>query len=502
MLSESSNEVPATELIGNENEVTSISVSQQAIADEIRIVQSVQAHNYMPALLFGNAYSVLAIVFITWPVALTSGAIYSFATELILLFPMIYSYLRIRGKPRPKTVSKRRIQTIMYYSFFMGAAWAITFYLMSREINQADGISTLVVMYLLIYGSVAMMPSVPSASIAFMSPIVLATFFSAYWNQLLSLPWLVLMYFGAMSAVGLSMWQNWHDLKRSVRLRLENRQAQQITEESKNALERVSGQLAKYVSPQLYRVVLEGKQQVAIASQRKKLTVFFSDIAGFTETTDQLESEELTALLNQYLTEMDKIAQEFGANFDKFIGDAIVLYFGDPDTKGVKEDASDCVRMAITMQRRMRELQDEWQNAGLERPFEIRIGINTGYCTVGNFGSENRMDYTIIGGEVNLAARLERKSEVGGILLAHETYSLVKDWVEASEAESITVKGYSRPVTTYRVKEIHDDDGREVEVTQQGQDGVALSKDREQMKTDAREIAIKAIRRALDDLER
>ncbi|MFT5139728.1 MAG: adenylate cyclase [Lysobacterales bacterium] len=491
-----------TEPTGHQNKTNPISVSQQAIADEIRIVQSVQAHNYMPALLFGNAYPVIAIVFITWPVALTTGAIYSFAAVLILLLPMIYSYFRIRGKHRPESVSKRRILTITYYSFFLGFAWAVTFYLMSTEINQVDGISMIVVMYLLIYGSVSMMPSVPSASIAYMSPIVVASFFSAYWNNLLTLPWLVLMYFGAMSAVALSMWQNWHDLKRSVRLRLENLQAQQITEESRSTLERVSSQLAKYVSPQLYRVVLEGKEQVAIASQRKKLTVFFSDIAGFTETTDQLESEELTALLNQYLTEMVKIAQDYGANFDKFIGDAIVLYFGDPDTRGVKEDASACVHMAIAMQRRMRELQAEWLNAGLERPLEIRIGINTGYCTVGNFGSENRMDYTIIGGEVNLAARLERESEVGGILLAHETYSLVKDWVEANEAESISVRGYSRPVTTYRVKEIHAQDGNESTITHLEQDGITLTIDQKRMKVSALDKAIEALHKAREVLDK
>ena len=95
------------------------------------------------------------------------------------------------------------------------------------------------------------------------------------------------------------------------------------------------------------------------------------------------------------------------ANITNLHAHAIVLYFGDPETKGVKEDATACVQMAIAMQRRMRELQSEWRNLGLERPFELRIGINTGYCTVGNFGSEDRMDYTIIGGEVNLAARLE-----------------------------------------------------------------------------------------------
>ncbi len=132
----------------------------------------------------------------------------------------------------------------------------------------------------------------------------------------------------------------------------------------------------------------------------------------------------MTNLLNHYLTEMSKIALDYGATIDKYVGDAIIAFFGDPAPRGVKEDATTCVNMAIAMQRRMQELQSEWLDMGLERPFQIRIGINTGFCTVGNFGSEDRMDYTIIGNEVNLAARLESHAEVGGILMAHETHSL------------------------------------------------------------------------------
>ena len=180
----------------------------------------------------------------------------------------------------------------------------------------------------------------------------------------------------------------------------------------------LSTKLSKYLSPQVYSSIFTGQRSVEIASNRKKLTVFFSDIVDFTATTDDLESEELTALLNRYLTEMSKIALEHGATIDKYIGDAILLFFGDPETKGIKEDAIACVSMAIAMQRRMRELQSEWRDAGLEKPFQLRIGISTGYCTVGNFGSDDRMDYTIIGNEVNLASRLQSHAEPGGILSA------------------------------------------------------------------------------------
>jgi class 3 adenylate cyclase/PAS domain-containing protein len=224
----------------------------------------------------------------------------------------------------------------------------------------------------------------------------------------------------------------------------------QVTEKNR-MLEGLSTKLSKYLSPQLFRSIFSGAQDVEIASKRKKLTVFFSDIAAFTETTENLESEDLTDVLNHYLTEMSVIALGHGATIDKYIGDAMLLFFGDPDSKGVKEDAKACVQMAIAMQRRMRELEQEWRDRGLEHPFRIRMGITTGFCTVGNFGSQDRMDYTIIGNEVNLAARLESAAEPGSILLSHETNALVRDIVLTEEQPPITVKGFAKPISTYKV---------------------------------------------------
>lgn len=224
--------------------------------------------------------------------------------------------------------------------------------------------------------------------------------------------------------------------------------------EKSNALEQLSNQLAKYLSPQIYNSIFSGKQEVKLVSQRKRLTIFFSDLVGFTETTERLESEDLTRLLNQYLTEMSDIAIAHGATIDKYIGDAIVIFFGDPDTLGVKEDAVQCVKMAIAMRERMNELERLWKDSGLEKPLQCRIGINTGVATVGNFGSDERMDYTIIGGGVNLAARLEGACEPGEILLSYETYAHVKDLIDCEEREAIKVKGIAAPVTTYQVLDL------------------------------------------------
>ncbi len=242
------------------------------------------------------------------------------------------------------------------------------------------------------------------------------------------------------------------DLKLLYEATIEHGEAveDQLAEQSQR-LEALSNQLAKYLSPQIYKSIFEGRQEVRIESTRKKLTVFFSDIEGFTETADRLESEDLTALLNHYLTEMSKIALKYGATIDKFIGDAILIFFGDPETKGVQEDALACVNMAIEMQARMTELQADWQAAGISKPLRCRIGIHTDYCTVGNFGSEDRLDYTIIGRGVNTASRLENVSEAGSILISYETYSQIKHRIHCKEMGEIIVKGMAYPISTYNV---------------------------------------------------
>jgi PAS domain S-box-containing protein len=218
-------------------------------------------------------------------------------------------------------------------------------------------------------------------------------------------------------------------------------------------IEKLAAKLSKYLSPQVYESIFSGKQNVKIEAYRKKLTVFFSDIKGFTELTDRLEPEVLSSLLNSYLNEMSKIALKHGGTIDKFVGDAILIFFGDPESKGDREDANACVLMALEMQERMKYLRKLWEDQGISKPLNIRIGINTGYCNVGNFGSEDRLDYTIIGGEVNLASRLESKADSGQILISHETYALIKKQIVCEKKEEINVKGIAHKIQTYQVIE-------------------------------------------------
>jgi len=128
-----------------------------------------------------------------------------------------------------------------------------------------------------------------------------------------------------------------------------------------------------------------------------------------------------------------------------------MAYFGDPGSRGVKEDARACVFMALEMLAATRRLDRKWRASGLGCPLQVRIGVNTGYCTVGDFGSQQRMDYTIIGHQVNLAARIEKAAAPGSLLLSQETWALVSDAILAQEQAPIAVKGIHAPVKTYQV---------------------------------------------------
>ena len=216
---------------------------------------------------------------------------------------------------------------------------------------------------------------------------------------------------------------------------------------------KISNQLAKYLSPQIHEQIFSGKQSAEVKSNRKKLTVFFSDIVNFTDISDELESEEMTNLLNFYLNEMSQIALKFGGTIDKFIGDALMIFFGDPESKGPQEDAKQCIQMALEMQDLMTQLSDYWsKNYSLKKELKIRIGINTGFCTVGNFGSLDRIDYTAIGSTVNLASRLESMSDPGSILVSEDTFALVNNFFSFENPKEVKVKGFLRSIKCYKLQ--------------------------------------------------
>jgi class 3 adenylate cyclase/HAMP domain-containing protein/flagellar basal body-associated protein FliL len=236
-----------------------------------------------------------------------------------------------------------------------------------------------------------------------------------------------------------------------------NRGLENTVAQRTKTIEMLNDKMKHYLSPQLYASIVGGERDTSREKHyRKKLTIFFSDIVNFTATTETMEAEDLSKLLNTYLDNMAAIAEKFGGTIDKYVGDAIMVFFGDPEFTSDKDHALRAVKMAIEMQERLSELRVEWASTGLERPFHARMGINTGYCTIGNFGSESKMDYTIIGGNVNLAARYEAAADPDSILLSYETYMLVRDSIECVEAGEFSFKGIAVPVKAYtplRIKE-------------------------------------------------
>ena len=236
---------------------------------------------------------------------------------------------------------------------------------------------------------------------------------------------------------------------------------QQIIEEKSQKLENLSTQLAKYLSPQIYRRIFSDTEGTSGTISRKNISVFFSDIVKFTDLTDVLEPERLAVIINCYLSEMASIALDCGGTIDKFIGDAVLVFFGDPESEGEAEDALKCVEMAIRMQQRVSELQDYWKKQGAPQEIQVRMGIATGYCTVGNFGSEQRLDYTAVGRPVNLAARLQGLADPATIIVDQNTHNLINDHVACENAGEITPKGMTRAVQIYRVAEFLSNDHRQ-----------------------------------------
>ncbi|MAA63365.1 MAG: adenylate cyclase [Alteromonadaceae bacterium] len=262
----------------------------------------------------------------------------------------------------------------------------------------------------------------------------------------------------------------------------------------------LSHKLSKYLSPQVWQSIFTGERDVRLETQRKKLSVFFSDIKGFTELSEEMEPEALTELLNHYFNEMSQVALKYGGTIDKFVGDSIMIFFGDPTSRGPREDALACVAMAIDMRKHMKIMRQKWRSQGIKTPLEIRMGISAGYTTVGNFGAENRMDYTIIGKEVNLASRLESLADPGEILISYETFSLIKDKIMCRDKGEISVKGFGRPVPIYEVVDFRRDLGTDRSFLEHEHAGFAMYLDSEKIKTTEREDILIALQNALERL--
>ncbi|MDH5789131.1 MAG: adenylate/guanylate cyclase domain-containing protein, partial [Nitrospinota bacterium] len=212
----------------------------------------------------------------------------------------------------------------------------------------------------------------------------------------------------------------------------------------------IKSAFSQYLAPAVVDQLVENPKLLNLGGENKVLTAFFSDIAGFSSISEQLTAGELVILLNEYLTEMTDIVMKYEGTVDKFEGDAIIAFFGAPID--FKDHATRTCYAALDMQKRLAQLRSAWKKKGRHELF-MRIGINTGEVTVGNMGSENRFDYTMIGDPVNVAARLEgvNKQYYTYTMLSEFTYELAKDDIEARELDSIRVVGKKEPIKIYEL---------------------------------------------------
>ncbi len=257
--------------------------------------------------------------------------------------------------------------------------------------------------------------------------------------------------------------------------------------------------LSRYLTPTVWRAINEGREK-SLTTERKRVTIFFSDIQGFSALSEELEAETLTELLNSYLTEMARIATKHKGTIDKFMGDAVMVIFGDSQSEGLKTDCLRAVSMSIEMRKKMKELQQRWYNQGIKKPLQIRMGINTGFCTVGSFGTSHYMDYTVLGTHVNLASRLESAADPGEILISHESWALIKDSILCRDKGEINVKGFSHPVRVHQVVDFRKDLGKDQSWFEENTDGFSMHLDLEKIRNYEKDRVLEILQKATDRL--
>jgi adenylate cyclase len=242
-----------------------------------------------------------------------------------------------------------------------------------------------------------------------------------------------------------------------------NRRLEARVEEQMAELVR-TGELKRFMPHQVAEGLLAGQLAPDGGFERRKLTILFADMVGFTDLADTLEPEELSEVLNEYLREMTAVAVAHGGTLDNYMGDGLMVMFGAPQQTVERTQASSAIRAAFSMRARMEELSAATRARGIPADLWIRVGINTGHCTVGVFGSDVMRAYKAVGFAVNVAARLQTEAEPGTVVAGFRTYALVKESVKAESRPPMTIKGAARPVEAWEILAIVDDPDSEVPV--------------------------------------
>ncbi len=221
---------------------------------------------------------------------------------------------------------------------------------------------------------------------------------------------------------------------------------------AERALQHSRELIQRYIPPAVAKRIIAGHEAEIDTPQRRRLTVFFSDIVGFTDIADRVEPEVITQVLNEYLSSMSKIVDDSGGTLNEFSGDGIMALFGAPEAMEPKEQVRRAVDMALAMQHDMARLNENWRELGLGENLQVRMGINTGMLSVGSFGSQGRMTYTAIGLQTNVTNRIQARCQPGGVLLSDASWQLVRDEVACAPMGEIEVKGVHFPIKIYKIE--------------------------------------------------
>ena len=226
-----------------------------------------------------------------------------------------------------------------------------------------------------------------------------------------------------------------------------NHNLEKTIEEQLSQLRRTE-ELRRYVSPQVADAIVVEGSRLTLTPTRRNLSILVSDIRGFTEMAERMEPEELIDALNQYFTALTEVVFSHGGTIDKYLGDGILAFFGDPIP--FEDHAERAVAAAFGTQKVVEKLRSNWM-LKYDEELTVGIGISTGYVTVGNIGAENRIEYTVIGNHVNVASRLATKALPGQILVTDRTMAAVRDYVTGIEVDTLTLKGVQRPVRIFDI---------------------------------------------------
>lgn len=220
-----------------------------------------------------------------------------------------------------------------------------------------------------------------------------------------------------------------------------------------NLDKKIENALGKYISKDIKNKILKDKANVELGGKRAEITVMFADIRGFTSLSENTKAEEVSKLLNEYFSELEPIITKHKGVINKFIGDAVLVLFGEPS--GDKDHAKNAVKCAYEMRKKVKDIRERWISEGKPK-IDIGVGINSGEAFIGNVGTVNRFEYTAIGDTVNTASRIEDYNKIykTHILISENTYNKISQIVDVIKIREVSIKGKTRKINIYEVLRI------------------------------------------------